>query len=360
MKFDLNDFLRFSFQNGLHGKSIDQLVKALSPNLSATATKVNVRLDSQVEFGKMIKDADDTFIALEAEIPLCALYLPDQNCPVSRIYYILPKDHNELLEFLEYLNGSGFQANQLLDQASFNKKIQAEDAAIRIDNYMKEHTDPMQRKAMELAQGRSQNTIVGQTEYFQTDGCFICREKVVQLISATIATDTAQSMQFLLCDKHSKEALSSDSVLNYIARNVGLKPPIDVAPLDLKTNKEYFQEAEALIKDNLGCDIEKVSHSDRTITAVRRESGLRVIIRLHSEQKPGYAYMLNLPEGPQVSRIDEAPDHPDVDFFPDHRHTTLPKNNKYAVPSFTTGHIRLDLPAIIEEIVRIESSLPKE
>jgi len=69
--------------------------------------------------------------------------------------------------------------------------------------------------------------------------------------------------------------------------------------------------------------------------------------------------MLNTSEDSQVSRIYEAPDHPDVDFGPDHRHTGLPKNNKKAVPSFTTGHIRLDLPAILAEISRIENSLLK-
>ncbi len=358
MKFDFEQFVKQVFQTGLAGKSVDQLIKVLSPNLDETATDLRIELNDPADFKKMIKDADDTFIVIDQGPPLCALYLPDEYCPVSRIYFIRPKSLNEAFEFLEYLNGSGFQATQQLDdEDALMNKIMARGAAERIANYKKRNYSPIHEKAEKLGQGRNENTVVEQTEYFQTDGCFICGSKPVRLMSSTIALDTAHTIQLLLCELHSSEALADDSILNYIARRVGLQPPIAVTPLDLKNDKNYLLEAENIVRNDMECDIEKISREDRTITATRKRSGLRVIIRLQSEVKPGYAYMLNIPEGPQVSRIDEAPDHPDVDFYPDHRHTGLPKNNREAVPSFTTGHIRLDLPAILAEISRIEESL---
>lgn len=357
MKLTFEEMVLNIFKTGLTGRGIDMQFKSLSPNLVVSATAMNIELGDPVELKKMINDANDTFIILDQDPPLCALYLPDEYCPVSRLYFVRPKSHEEFYKYLEYLNGSGFRAWQHIDKDALIDKIMAKGATERIENYKKRNYNPIHEKAQKLGQGRNENTIVEQTEYFQTDGCLICGNKPVRLMSSTIASYTAQSILLLLCEEHSNEALADDSILNYIARSVGIQPPIAVTPIDLKNDENYLLEAEEIIKNDMECCIEKISMEDRTITATRKKSGLRVIIRLQSNIKSGYSYMLNVPDGSQVSRIDEAPDHPDLDFYPDHRHTGLPNNNRKAVPSFTTGHIRLDLPAILAEVLRIEGNL---
>ena len=59
-----------------------------------------------------------------------------------------------------------------------------------------------------------------------------------------------------------------------------------------------------------------------------------------------YGYMIDKPNGKPYRRIDSAPDHPDIPFFPDHIHLKPKKDNSNVISSFTYGFPLLDLPLI--------------
>ena len=60
--------------------------------------------------------------------------------------------------------------------------------------------------------------------------------------------------------------------------------------------------------------------------------------------------MINRPNGKPYRRIDSAPDHSNIPFFPDHVHLQPGKDNSDVVSSYTYGIPLLDLP-IIKKLV---------
>jgi hypothetical protein len=92
-----------------------------------------------------------------------------------------------------------------------------------------------------------------------------------------------------------------------------------------------------------------------TITLVRH-SGFVVIFRLRTLLN--YAYMILDPNGNQLRRIDSAPDHPNIPFFPDHLHAKPGIDNSDVSSSFTYGFPLLDLP-IVQRLVEELESVPR-
>ena len=71
-----------------------------------------------------------------------------------------------------------------------------------------------------------------------------------------------------------------------------------------------------------------------------------------------YGYMVNKPNGEAFQRIDSAPDHKKIKFFPDHLHRTIQKGKKPDVESsYTFGFPLLDLPAIKKMVIKLEKDL---
>lgn len=304
----------------------------------------------------MIHESDDTFVLIEDQPILCCYYDINDACPVPRVYHFTPS--GTIFNFASIaakLEKIGFKSKNILSEHNFLSKVKAQSAAERIKSYKEaRQKSPHFATAKELAEGRRKNTFVTQTSLWRTDGCLLCGASDVTLITTTWGAQTGKSAQFILCKQCATEAFQADSVLNYLAARSGSPSRLPLQPLNLSTDMAYFSEAIQLVDQDLDCDIKKIKEIEREITGTRRRSGFIVIIRIHSTKKRGYSYMVNLPNGTQVARIDDAPDHPDVNYFPDHRHTGLPKENRSAEPSFSTGHARIDLPGIKLEIERIE------
>lgn len=351
--------LQQMIESGMSSQLIDKFVKTHSPNLIESAKDIRIELASIAHLTHMLEHANDSFILLNACPILCALYEHDQHCPVPRNYFFELGSLGQLPMALKYLRATKFNREKILDRIGYLDAILHEGAEARIADYHMRHLDPLVEKAKEMASGRNKNTTQRKVEFFNTRGCIICGENPVKLMSSTIAGETANAIQFKLCTTHADEALASESIINYLADKWNMPRLLQVEPLELRSDVDYFNEAKEIIEQKLTCNIVKVSVDSRTITASRRESGMVVIIRLQSYVKPGYAYMVNHPEGAPAARIDAAPDHPDADYFPDHKHMSLPRDNSKVAPSFTTGHIRLDWPAILNEILRVESSLKR-
>ncbi|MCA8412841.1 MAG: hypothetical protein QJR04_25985 [Burkholderia multivorans] len=353
---DFDDYFQFGLSYKLGGRHLDKWVTVYSPQINDNARFLRLRLETVEQLQSMIDESDDTFVLVDNPPVFCCCYDINETCPVPRIYHFTPG--GSLAEFASVasrLERHGFRSKNMLGEHKFLERVGAQSAAERIRSYKEAYQKSRHlATARALAEGRRQNTFVTQTALWRTDGCLLCGNEDVMLITTTWGTQTGESTQLLLCQPHAKEAFQAGSVLNYLAAWCGSPNRLALQPLDLSTDKAYLSETIELVDQELDCKVEKVKEIEREVTGIRRISGFTVILRIHSTVKRGYSYMVNLPDGSQVARIDDAPDHHDVNFFPDHRHTGLPVENRSAVPSFSTGHARIDLPGIKAEIERIE------
>lgn len=109
----------------------------------------------------------------------------------------------------------------------------------------------------------------------------------------------------------------------------------------------------------LNCTLLKnkyIEYKDEFVLTFQRKSGVTIILRLHTFMD--YGYMINKPNGEHFQRIDSAPDHKEIEFFPDHLHRTIKKGEKPDVESsYTFGFPILDLPAIKNIILTLEKEL---
>lgn len=353
---DFDDYFQFGLSSNLGGRHLDKWVTVCSPQINDNARFLRFRLNTLEQLQSMIDESNDTFVLVDNHPIFCCYYDINETCPVPRIYHFTPG--GSLAEFASVasrLERRGFRSKNMLGERAFLERVGANSAAERIRCYKEAYQKSRHLAgAKALAEGRRRNTFVTQTAIWRTDGCLLCGTMDVMLITTTWGAQIGESVQFLLCQPHAKKAFEADSVLNYLAAWCGSTGRLSLQPLDLSTDKAYLSEVIELIDQDLDCRIKKIKEIEREITGIRRTSGFTVIIRVHSAVKRGYSYMVNLPGGTQVARIDDAPDHHDISFFPDHRHTGLPAENRSAEPSFSTGHARIDLPGIKAEIERIE------
>ena len=354
---EIDELAKFTLQRGYNGTTLDSLTYVYSPQLNDSAKFVQINLGSIDDLITMAaphsvvyvsRDDSDYFVG-------CALYPFSESCPVARAYIF--KFRPEYLKSVcARFEASRLNIHEVPTQEYFDNLISAEDAGARIVAWKKSHTTTRDRAVEAMAVGRHNNTFVKQTEYLRSDTCLFCSKAVSRLMNTNVGVDDrASALMFGLCEEHASEAMSEGFILEYLAKKMGTKTPWDMKEIDPKTDSYYLKECKRLLLEVLGCSLEKEDSKNRELTGLR-QSGFRVIVRIQSVHKRGYAYLILDPNGKNVERIDDKPDHLDLPFQFDHRHTGLPKNNKSATPSFTFGHVMADVKAILDIIERAESA----
>ena len=203
-----------------------------------------------------------------------------------------------------------------------------------------------------VAEGRIQNTTVEKVIvlYRKAAGCVLCGGKAKGFVGSTVGWPTSILYIANTCEAHQLLAKQFPTILHFV---------FDLFQIGLDLGAVIKHEA---IPENvlviLGQVIERelcaklintsVKGTQTTLT-FERDSGFHVILRLRTLMN--YGYMLDYPDGTPYRRIDSAPDHPDIPFFPDHLHISPGRDNSNVVSSFTYGFPLLDLPSI-ENLLR--------
>jgi len=107
-----------------------------------------------------------------------------------------------------------------------------------------------------------------------------------------------------------------------------------------------------ILEKELECTIDKVL--DNTITAFRKVSGFKIILRLDAIND--YGYMIFNDKGKQLARFDSA-DHYDINYGPDHLHYDLKKKEE-VISSFLSGIPEFDYKSILKVIQEYENKKP--
>lgn len=350
-------------RHGCDGNAVDTAVCALSPNLTDTATKIQVPLTSLADLVTMAKPLQKAYFGAQGgnSFVVFALYPHSDPCPVSRVYYVEAAADTFMI-VKSSLSAHQIQLVPLADKAELERLADCQGAPQRIRAWKDKHDTPQHKAVERLAKGRHKNTFVGETIYLRSSRCLLCKELGVRLMMSTIGSEmNGKTLMFPMCEEHCNEAQKdSKSVLDYLASKFGARLHLswsDFRVIDPETDDEYFDDAIRLMTDVFGCSLVKEpNHKTREITGLR-PSGFKVIVRIQSQVKHGYAYMVLRPDGVHVQRIDDAKDHPDLDIRWDHRHIGLPKENKSTEPSFTFGYAIADAKAILALIEEAERNL---
>lgn len=354
---EVEELAEFALNRKCDGLSVDAMVCACSPQLVDTATCINVKLSSLQNVVEMSKPAATVYAVREDQNSYVAFafYPHSDSCPVSRTYYFYVP-YEQLRAACQIFLWNRLEIKSIASPAEFEALIEGKGAASRILAWKDTHTTSRHKLVEELAQGRCENTFIGQTIYLSSETCLVCKRLAVRLMSSNIGGgDDGISLMFGLCDEHANEAFSEGFILDFLTKKFGLQMPWSIKQIDPKTDEAYFKDAINIVTGLLGCTLDKSPNKEaREITGLR-PSGFKVIIRIQSDKKRGYAYMVLDPKGNNVERIDDAPDHPDLRFQSDHRHIALPLENKSAEPSFTFGHPIFDTKAILAIIERAEN-----
>ncbi|MBN6742906.1 hypothetical protein JKG47_20915 [Acidithiobacillus sp. MC6.1] len=198
-----------------------------------------------------------------------------------------------------------------------------------------------------VAEGRIQNTTVEKVIvlYRKAAGCVLCGGKAKGFVGSTVGWPTSILYIANTCETHQTVAKQFPTILHFV---------FDLFQLGLDIGAVNKCEAiPANVLGILGQVIERELCARLTNTAIKgsqttltfeRDSGFHVILRLKTLMN--YGYMLDYPDGTPYRRIDSAPDHPDIPFFPDHLHLAPGQDNSNVVSSYTYGYPLLDLPSI--------------
>ncbi len=303
---------------------------------------------------KMAIDADEVF---EKENLLVAEYRPCKEYPFYRIYCYKYTEIGALSKeaFLSFLDNSLETENHLTLHYRYKNTSWNEEFSLWEDKLIKKLAG-----LVDVSNGRIDNTKIEQTIILngQPDGCIVCGQKASGYISSIIMQEKALFIIAHTCDKHQKLAKQNPSFLHFMSNL--FKMGIDFPSFDMqnKIEKNIVTFIIDEIKRELQCDlfnnsIYNESKNEYTLT-FKRKSGVIIILRLNTLMD--YGYMVNKPNGNQFQRIDSAPDHKDIQFFPDHLHRSFTKIGKThdVESSYTFGFPLLDLPAIEKMINKLE------
>lgn len=210
-----------------------------------------------------------------------------------------------------------------------------------------------------IAKGRIENTAVDKTIilYRQPNGCVICGKKATGYVSSTLMREKAVFLVANTCSEDQELAKEHPSFLHFISELFEMGIDLQSNEMKAKMSNEIIDLLSQEIKEALNVSmLSKIYNAvrDETTLTFVRETGFKIILRLRTLMD--YGYMINKPNGKQFQRIDSAPDHKNIDFFPDHLHRTFTKiGKKHDVESsYTYGFPLLDLPAITKMLVRAE------
>lgn len=281
---------------------------------------------------------------LPPEDILIAEFPPDTDLPLHRLYcYRYGRQPRVSREALTTMMTSAAATTSVLGlTVRYNSRADVERARAWEEALRKDLAP-----ATLLAEGRIQNTTVDQVRvlYRRGAGCVLCGATAKGYVGSTVGWPSSILFVANTCEAHQAVAKSHPSILHFIFQLFELK-------LDLRTilkSPSIPDNVTPFLRDVIShklnaAFIDQTIKKGQTTLTFRRKSGFRVILRLRTLMN--YAYMLDTPDGGPYRRIDAAPDHPDIPFFPDHLHLTPEVDNSNVESSFTYGFPLLDLPLI--------------
>ncbi|WP_438332247.1 hypothetical protein [Burkholderia pseudomallei] len=281
---------------------------------------------------------------VSSEKTLVAEFSPDAEFPFYRLYgYRYGHPHAVPSEALRSVLARAMviaTARQLAIRYNDRIDMQRSEAWV---NELKKALAP----STLIAEGRVQNTTVAKVYvlYRKAAGCVLCGAEATGYVGSTVAGPSSILYIANTCQAHQEVAKKFPSVLHFIFELFELG--LDLGSI-LKTDTIPTQVM-SLIQATLSHELDaspigSITKGDQTTLTFQRRSGFRIILRLKTLMN--YAYMIDAPDGTPYRRIDAAPDHPDIPFFPDHIHLAPRRDNSDVVSSFTYGFPLLDLPLI--------------
>lgn len=346
----IKQLMQLCYAQGLDGKQTDTCVKGVAVNLLSPEMPVTaIDMNSPEDLLRMMKGADSAHMFVEGG--MChfnALYSVADNFPAPRIYFMKSHLLDEIAQVGVFLERHGFKL-PVVNTTKFSELIQDKDYVNRYHQWH-ERWESKSKAFRGLVDGRIENTAVEKGMWLATDGCLICGEETDYMSTGTLIGANGLIIGLRLCKQHEDEARDHASLIEYIAKRMGVPAPFFSNMKLVKHTNETLAMSCLAVQNELECDIEKVD--EKTITAVRR-TRFRIILR--QDALDDYAYMILDPNGKPVSRIDSA-NHHSVEYGPDHIHRNLSKSKKNQVESsFTYGFVVADLKAIKSLVEEAES-----
>ncbi|RLA83785.1 MAG: hypothetical protein DRG78_03320 [Epsilonproteobacteria bacterium] len=341
------------------GKDIDFIFKLLLFTLK------DFKRDYKIVFNMVTQNpllwqklALDTNKIFEKEDLLIAEYEPCTEYPFYRLYSYRYKEKSALS--LEAFSSLLKREINVEDTKELYNKYNDPELTKNYINWEKNLNNQL-ASLSDISYGRINNTKIKQTIILhrQPLGCIVCGEKATGYISTILMNKDAILIIASTCDKHQELAKQNPCFLHFLSKLFQMGLDLSSMKMNEKIEKNLIELLISEIKRELNCELLKNIYNelkDEYVLTFKRISGVLIILRLHTFMD--YGYMVNRPSGEAFQRIDSAPDHKEIKFFPDHLHRTITKNKKPNVESsYTFGFPILDLPSIIKMVNRLETEL---
>lgn len=341
------------------GEDIDFIFKLWIFNLIDFERQYKIVFEAETQNPLLWQNlANDSDVVFEQEDLLVAEYKPSGDYPFYRLYLYRYKEKGALsLEAMSSAINNEIETIKI-DELYFRYR----DSSLtenfqKWEKNMKEQFAPL----VNIATGRIDNTKIEKVILLnrQPSGCVVCGEMATGYISTILMHDNAIFIIANTCDEHQELAKKNPSFLHFLS--ILFQMGIDLPSINMqnKIDKKIINLICEEIEREIECKLVKSPYNeekDEYVLTFERTSGVKVILRLHTLMD--YGYMVNKPNGKPFQRIDSAPDHKDIKFFPDHLHGTIKKNKKPDVESsYTFGFPILDLPAIKKMVKKLELEL---
>lgn len=341
------------------GKDIDLILKIFLFTLKDIKRQYQIIFD-MVTFNpqlwiKFAKDADEVY---EKEKCLIAEYKPCKEYPFYRIYCYRYTEEGALAKeaFINFLGKELKTIDNFILYNRYNDKEIEKQYILWEEKFTKRLS-----ALTTLANGRIDNTKIEQTIIIdrQPSGCVVCGQKATGYISTVLMHEKVIFMVAHTCDEHQQLAQDHPSFLHFLSKLFQMGIDFPTLNMQNKINNDLINLLSSELQRELQCKLNKPikynETKDEFTLTFQKDNGIFIILRLHTLMD--YAYMINTPNGKPYQRIDSAPDHQNIQFFPDHLHKTIKKNNKPDVESsYTLGFPLLDIPALQKMINKLEQN----
>lgn len=341
------------------GKDIDFILKIM------LFTLIDISRGHKVVFEMMTKNpylwqklALDSDSFFEKENFLIAEYLPSDDYPYYRVYVYCYKEQNALsLESFSYILNKEIKT---ISNESLYYKYNSSELIEKFTNWVN-HLKKKLAPLINMANGRIDNTKIDQVIVLhgQPSGCIVCGKDASGYISTVLMDDKAIFIIANICNEHQEMAKEHPNFLNFFSTLFRMGIDLSSMKMTQKPTKEIISLISKEIESELECCLLKNRYDElkeEYSLTFERSSKIKIILRLHTFMD--YAYMIDKANRKPFQRIDSAPDHKELEFFPDHLHKTIKKGKKPDVESsYTFGLPLLDLPSIKKMILNLEKEL---
>lgn len=341
------------------GKDIDFILKLMLFTLIDTPRGYKIVFEMVSEnpylWQKLARDSDLFF---ENEGSLIAEFKPSEEYPFYRIYTYKYKEQNALpIESFSSILKKNIETKSCQELYYKYRDSELIEKYINWEKKLKQQLSSI----VNMVNGRIDNTNIEQiiVLHRQPSGCIVCGQKATGYISTVLMNQQVIFIIASTCTEHQELAKKNPCFLHFLSKL--FKIGIDLS--SIKMNQKLDKNMISLISDEvireLDCSLlknEYIEYKDEFVLVFERDTRVRIILRLATFMD--YGYMINKPNGEHFQRIDSAPDHKEIEFFPDHLHRTIKKGKKPDVESsYTFGFPILDLPAIKKMILKLEEEL---